>query len=162
MFDANARNDLTLSIYGTNGTTLLGTANSAAAGLAESLADISLPSAGQYYVRVSGSTANVQLYQLQLSVESAVVTQPGDFDGDGDADGNDLLQWQRNFGKSGAGLPGDGNNDGVVNGLDLAIWKNNFGESLGSVATAAAAVPEPAAATLFFLGTAMLFRRKAR
>jgi serralysin len=160
MFDANARNDLTLSIYGTNGTTLLGTANSAAAGLAESLANISLPSAGQYYVRVSGSTASVQLYQLQLSVESAVVTQPGDFDGDGDADGNDLLQWQRNFGKSGAELAGDGNNDGVVNGLDLTIWKSNFGESLSSVAAVAATVPEPAAATLFLLGAAMPFRRK--
>jgi serralysin len=160
-FDANARNDLTLSIYGANGTTLLGTANNTAAGFAESLADVSLPAAGQYYVRVSGSTANVQLYQLQLSVASAVVTQPGDFDGDGDADGNDLLVWQRNFGKSGAGLAGDGNNDGVVNGLDLTIWKNNFGKSLGSVTTAGAAVSEPAAATILFpLGAVAFFRRK--
>ena len=54
-------------------------------------AAVSLPAAGQYYVRVSGSTTNVQLYQLQLSVQSAVVAQPGDFDGDGDGDGNDLL-----------------------------------------------------------------------
>lgn len=161
-FDANARNDLTLSIYGTNGTTLLGTANNTAAGFAESLADVSLPAAGQYYVRISGSTANVQLYQLQLSVASAVVTQPGDFDGDGDADGNDLLVWQRTFGSSGAGLAADGNNDGVVNSLDLAILKSHYGQSLGSVATAVAAVPEPAAATLFLLSATALFRRKKR
>ena len=159
-FDANARNDLTLAIYGSNGTTLLGTANNTAAGLAESLTDVSLPAAGQYYVRVSGSTANVQLYQLLFSVDSAVVTQPGDFDFDGDADGSDLLVWQRAFGSSGADLAADGNNDGVVNALDLAIWKNNFGESLGSVTTAVAAVPEPAPVTLFLLGAAMLFRRK--
>lgn len=159
-FDANARNDLTLSIYGTNGTTLLGTANNAAAGFAESLADISLPAAGQYYVRVSGSTANVQLYQLQLSVESAIVTQPGDFNGDGVADGNDLLVWQRAFGNSGVGLAADGNGDGVVNGLDLAILTSHYGQSLGNVATTAAAVPEPAAATLFLLGAVKFFRRK--
>jgi len=159
-FDANARNDLTLSIYGTNGTTLLGTANNTAAGLAESLADVSLPAAGQYYVRISGSTANVQLYQLQLSVASAVVTQPGDFDGDGDADGNDLLVWQRTFGSSGAGLAADGNNDGVVNALDLAILKSHYGQSLGSVATAVAAVPEPAASTLFVLAAVTFFRRQ--
>lgn len=162
-FDANARNDLTLAVYGTNGTTLLGTANSAAAGLAESLAAVSLPAAGQYYVRVSGSTTNVQLYQLQLSVQSAVVAQPGDFDGDGDADGNDLLVWQRAFGASGGGLAADGNHDGVVDDLDLAILTAHFGQSLGGAAAAVAAIPEPAAATLFLLGAAMLFgRNRAR
>ena len=140
-FDANARNDLTLSIYAANGTTLLGTANNTAAGLAESLADVSLPAAGQYYVRVSGSTANVQLYQLQLSVASAVVTQPGDFDGDGDVDGADLLVWQRTLGSSGASLAADGNSDGVVNGLDLDIWKTWFGSE---AANPIQAVPEPA------------------
>jgi len=140
-FDANARNDLTLSIYGPNGTTLLGTANNTAAGLAESLADLSLPAAGQYYVRVSGSTPNVQLYQLQLSVASTVATQPGDFDGDGDADGADLLVWQRTFGSSGTGLAADGNGDGVVNNIDLAIWKSWFGREAPNPIQS---IPEPA------------------
>ncbi|WP_428304152.1 matrixin family metalloprotease [Lacipirellula sp.] len=161
-FDANARNDLSLAIYGTNGTTLLGTANNTAAGFAESLASISLPAAGQYYVRVAGSTANVQLYQLQLSVASAIATQPGDFDGDGVVDGDDFLVWQRAFGTSGTGLAADGNNDGQVDALDLAIFKQHFGESLGNVIALTAAVPEPAAATLLFFAATMFVPRKAK
>ena len=130
-FDANARNDLTLSIYGANGTTLLGTANNTAAGLAESLADVSLPVAGQYYVRVSGSTANVQLYQLEFSIESAVDTQPGDFYLDGIVDGDDFLLWQRN--------PSVGN---------LGDWKASFGTSSQSLSI----VPEPTAGMLVLFG----------
>jgi serralysin len=158
-FDANARNDLTLSIYGANGTTLLGTANNTAAGLAESLADVSLPAAGQYYVRVSGSTANVQLYQLQLSVASAVVAQPGDFDGDGDADGADLLVWQRTLGNSGTGLAADGNGDGVVNGLDLAIWKTWFGSE---TANPIQSIPEPAGLIMAAILLIPIERRRRR
>jgi formylglycine-generating enzyme required for sulfatase activity len=55
----------------------------------------------------------------------------GDFDVDGDVDGNDFLKWQR----------GESPNHGDA--ADLAEWRAHFGE--GSFATAiSAAVPEPA------------------
>lgn len=164
-FDANARNDLTLSIYGANGTTLLGTANNTAAGLVESLADVSLPAAGQYYVRVSGSTANVQLYQLQLSVASASIINSGDFDGDGDVDGSDFLAWQRGSGITSGALKnqGDANADGAVNAADLAIWKSQFGAA--STTTVTAAVPEPRATVIAWLlvgGCSLMWRSCSR
>ncbi len=53
--------------------------------------------------------------------------QPGDFDADGDVDGNDFLVWQRGFGTT--------HNAGT-----LATWKANFG---APAEPAAAAVPEP-------------------
>jgi hypothetical protein len=55
----------------------------------------------------------------------AAPTLPGDFDGDGDVDGRDLLAWQRD--------PNIGS---------LVAWQANYGDSLGSL-TAFAAVPEP-------------------
>lgn len=69
----------------------------------------------------------------------------GDFDEDGDVDGNDFLTWQRD--------PGVG---------DLADWRANFGAG-GSVA-AVAAIPEPATATLAvaFLAIAAVGGRSAK
>jgi hypothetical protein len=66
--------------------------------------------------------------------------QPGDFDVDGDVDGNDFLVWQRGVG-------------GVHNAATLATWKANY----GATATGAVrGVPEPAGAVLIGLGTALL------
>lgn len=54
---------------------------------------------------------------------------PGDFDEDGDVDGNDFLTWQR----GGSFTP--------LSGTDLADWQNNYSNSPIMVSTAA--VPEP-------------------
>jgi glutamine cyclotransferase len=52
----------------------------------------------------------------------------GDFDGDGDVDGRDFLQWQRGFGKPTAGLAdGDADYDQDVDTSDLAIWQEQYG-----------------------------------
>ena len=59
---------------------------------------------------------------------------PGDFDSDGDADGEDFLKWQR--GQSPNGLTQ----------VDLASWKVSY----GSAAINATSVPEPPAAFLMF------------
>ena len=68
------------------------------------------------------------------------VSIPGDYDGDVDNDGADLLAWQRTLGASGS-LAADGNRNGVIDAADLAVWKNGFGAS--GAAPAGAAVPEP-------------------
>ena len=60
---------------------------------------------------------------------------PGDFDGDGDVDGDDLTLW-RNWYAINAN--GDGDNDGDTDGRDFLIWQRNY-----TGATTLAAVPEP-------------------
>jgi autotransporter-associated beta strand protein len=74
-----------------------------------------------------------------LAVVSAL---SGDFDFDGDVDGNDFLRWQR----------GQSPNNGSAG--DLAIWRGNFGQHLA--AAASAAVPEPASAGMAVGGLLML------
>ena len=67
-------------------------------------------------------------YLTEVSVGPA-----GDFDKDGDVDGQDFLVWQRNFGvTSGAtSNDGDANGDGAVDGEDFLVWQANFGSSAG-------------------------------
>jgi hypothetical protein len=89
--------------------------------------------------------------------------QSADFNGSGRVDGADFLIWQRNFGTGTTLGQGDANGDSVVNAADLAIWKSNFGQT--SAVTAAAAVPEPAAALLasgLFAATWLVRRRGVR
>lgn len=66
----------------------------------------------------------------------------GDFDGDGDVDGDDFLLWQRN---PGVGLLGD--------------WQGNYGT--GSLLAATTSIPEPASALLVILGVAMLTSQRS-
>jgi serralysin len=142
-FDANARNNLALAVFGPGGTTQLGAATTAAAGQIESLADLALGAAGTYFVRVSGAADAVQLYELALSATSLIVQPPsGDFNDDGLVDGRDFVVWQRGLGATGSGLPADANNDGVVNAADLSVWRQQFG-TLGTISGAASSVPEP-------------------
>lgn len=70
---------------------------------------------------------------------SVVAANPGDFDGDGDADGNDFLVWQRGNSPTGPLSP-----------VDLAAWQGAYGTPLTA---AVGAVPEPA--TLALLGLAL-------
>ena len=85
----------------------------------------------------------------------------GDFDRDGDADGADFMQWQREFGSAvspiGSGADGDGN--GVVNQADLLVWKENYGT--GASATIGLSVPEPATSSLLLMALPLVVRRQS-
>jgi hypothetical protein len=80
-----------------------------------------------------------------VQLVDAPAGDPGDFDGDGDVDGGDLLVWQRGVG-------------GAHNATTLAQWMSNFGSaSTGAIGS----VPEPAGAVI--VGAAVvLLRNRAR
>jgi hypothetical protein len=60
---------------------------------------------------------------------------PGDFNGDGSVDGDDLPIWQNFYGQSSSDpLPGDADGNGSVNGRDYLVWQRNFGQMSGVVA----------------------------
>jgi T5SS/PEP-CTERM-associated repeat protein len=91
--------------------------------------------------------------QLYTSGVLAVApTFTADFDEDGDVDGDDLLQWQGDFGLSSLS---DADNDSDSDGADILQWQRQLGS--GSIASAmATAVPEPGALSLLFLASAGL------
>ncbi|HCK41749.1 MAG TPA: hypothetical protein DHW22_08970 [Planctomycetaceae bacterium] len=64
--DVRELSDLTLSLYDTNGVSVLGTSNTTGLGGIETLV-MSL-NAGTYFARVSGAHNNIQLYELRVAV----------------------------------------------------------------------------------------------
>jgi hypothetical protein len=144
-FNATARNDLSLAVFDTNGITLLESVNDTGVGFAESFSAIELSAVGQYYLRVTGASSSVQLYELDLSFTQAVSTLDGDFDTDGDVDGRDFLAWQRGYGNYTAS--------------DLAAWQAQFGAS--SPGASVAAVPEPNPLGLVLLMAAVAIIRRS-
>jgi hypothetical protein len=74
-----------------------------------------------------------------LTIET--VTLPGDFNSDGDVDGDDFSTWQTSFPtQSEATLTmGDADGDGDVDGADFVVWQTNYHPLVESLST----VPEP-------------------
>ena len=70
----------------------------------------------------------------------------GDFDGDGDVDVGDLLNWQRNDGTS----------------AGLAAWQSAFNGSQKGNAESVASIPEPATASAFALAIMLALRHRLR
>jgi T5SS/PEP-CTERM-associated repeat protein len=75
----------------------------------------------------------------QVLLSNFLPALSGDFDLDGDVDGNDFLTWQR------------GGSPNPTSAADLAAWRGNYG--FGGSTAATAAVPEPRSAPLVILGT---------
>ncbi|MCH2596673.1 MAG: esterase-like activity of phytase family protein [Pirellulales bacterium] len=71
------------------------------------------------------------IVSFELAPLSLIANDPdtGDFDQDGNTDGQDFLTWQ--LGCNVSSLPGlghgDGTHDGAVDGDDLAVWESTFG-----------------------------------
>jgi hypothetical protein len=91
----------------------------------------------------------ITLNELPTMPWSVLAPSNGDFDGDGDVDGGDLLAWQQQLGASGDPAA-DGNGDGVVDAADLTLWRQQFGRT--SAGAANAAVPEPGAVLMALAG----------
>ena len=162
-FDANARNDLALTLFDVNGTSVLANADANLAGVAESVFAVVLSAAGTYYARVAGSDDTIQLYELTLSI-AALTT--GDYNGDGMINAADYTVWRNSLGQSvtaGSGADGTGPfgvPDGLVDRLDYEFWKANYGQATGSgagqLSTSIANIPEPNTLVLVFIGLATL------
>lgn len=98
--------------------------------------------------------------------EAYLVAEPGDFDGDGTVDSDDLLVWQNGFGQfsgNAARTAGDADGDGLVSGNDFLLWQRNFDNGVVGLA----AVPEPSTLFLLSIGLNLCLsrsgsRRKAR
>jgi hypothetical protein len=80
----------------------------------------------------------------------SVVIVPGDTNGDGNVDLDDLNNVRNNFGGSGDPILGDTDGDNDVDLDDLNAVRNNFG------ATSGGSVPEPGTLAIATLGIAAM------
>lgn len=159
-FNANARNNLSLTVIGSDGTTDLASASAQPAGGTESISNLLLPAAGQYFVRISGASDTIQLYQLSLTPSPILL---GDYNKDGRVDGGDYVVWRNSQGQSIAqGSGADGSFDGQINAADYTVWRSHFGQTTSSGSgsgdgslSGIAAVPEPGS-ILLMLGMALI------
>ncbi len=85
--------------------------------------------------------SNVQFDDLSIVLTG---TLPGDFDTDGDVDGNDFLEWQLGF-------------PGTFDADDLTDWEANYGAGVGPL-VGAVTVPEPSTCWLVLLSAIGLVR----
>jgi hypothetical protein len=156
-FDANARNDLDFTVLAPDGATILATASTASAGGTESLTNVKLPNAGDYFIRIAGLDDTIQLYELSLAVATIA---PADFNEDAQVDAADLAVWRTNFGLAAAATHqlGDADGDLDVDAADFLAWQRTRGAS--ATIGLAAPVPEPHSGILLALSLATALRRK--
>jgi hypothetical protein len=102
------------------------------------------------YIQFVGETGKGG-YLNAMQIVANAAPPAGDFDGDLDVDGADLMKWKADFGKTQAGLMADGDNDGDSDGADFLIWQRQVGTPAPSAA-AIGAVPEPAGLVVAVLG----------
>jgi hypothetical protein len=122
-------------------------------------------------ILVSGGSGTTWVFdELRIGTDfRAVVSNqielvPGDFDGDGEVDGADLVLWQGGYGMdSGANISnGDSDGDGDVDGRDFLAWQRNFGYGTNSVETVSA-IPEPTTNLLAIgVSTLLIIRKRLR
>ncbi len=89
------------------------------------------------------TTAEAASSVLVSNPSPALDELPGDFDSDGDVDGDDFLIWQR----GGSPFP--------LSASDLADWEANYG-TVAPLSAVSTAVPEPSSALLVLIGVLCL------
>ena len=111
-FNAKSQSDLTLTLFDTNGTTVLQTANLTGLGANEVITSFNLSNPGTYFARVTGATTNkVQLYGLNISAGAVTGGQlSGTVFNDVDRDG---VQDADDTGRSNVRVFLDANNSGT-------------------------------------------------
>jgi hypothetical protein len=78
-FDSLVLNDLGVQLLGTDGATVLASANANPAGVPESIPVTVLPGGGSFFVRVNPGPANqVQLYTLGIDISNAITVSVND------------------------------------------------------------------------------------
>src|SRR5262249_23232263 len=75
-FNAAAQSDLALTVYGTNGNTVIASANLTPAGQSESLSSVVLSSAGTYFVKVTGAANTAEMYRLSGTITASAPPAP--------------------------------------------------------------------------------------
>jgi hypothetical protein len=85
---------------------------------------------GDPTTNANDALASAQFVRIVGKLEINALPGAGDYDADGDSDGNDFLTWQRQLGSTvTAGTGADGSGNGTVDAPDLTIWRNGFGGS---------------------------------
>ena len=153
-FDANSRSDLSLSIFDSDQTTLLATVNNGGVGESDTLVDLNLLDAGQYYARVTGAADTIQLYQLDLTL-SPLSFQEADFNEDFAVNELDLQILTTSLGNNSLG---DADGDGDTDGADFLLWQRQFDGSVS--ASSALSVPEPTTVSLLLVGLSAMVQRR--
>ena len=128
--NASNASNLTLALIDSDGTTVLDLQNAGGLGVTETISNFGI-TPGDYYVRVTGSTAGVpvqnrvQMYRLDINVTATGIS--GDFNGDGDyaCDDVDSLVMEIVAGTNNGAF--DLTGDGLVNAADLTAWRTEAG-----------------------------------
>lgn len=98
------------------------------------------------------ATKDEHVYFDNFVIATEFITNPGDFDGDGDVDDSDLGLWESAYSTSNGG---DADGDLDTDGADFLIWQQQFTGDLAPPLSASTSVPEPASAMLL-IGVAAL------
>jgi len=122
--DVSDNANLRIEILDSNGQQI-GLRDQNPAGQGETLPTFNLPSAGDFFIRITASNFDdIQLYTMSTTITGGGC--PGDLNGDGDVDGGDLGTllgvWGDASGFPSADLNGDGSIDGADLGLLLSCW----------------------------------------
>lgn len=94
----------------------------------------------------NGLTFDVIYNPQSVVLEVVEASFSADFDNDGDVDGDDLTQWQGDYGGPGSDADTDGDSDGT----DFLAWQRQFGSGVTGV-TALETVPESSTMILAIL-----------
>lgn len=82
-FNSRSRSDLALALIGTDGSTVLSSINAGGLGANEQILDFFLPSAGTYFVRITGTDnadtnqLDTQFYGLNVGYVASPIPEPG-------------------------------------------------------------------------------------